>query len=114
MKRSWMSFAVLLTLSAFLFLACGKKESQEQAQTQQQQSSQMMEHQQMGQMGQMGGMMQSSQLAEDEAIDPVCGMKIKKADAKVTHEYNGKTYYFCMENDYKAFMENPEKYVAQK
>ncbi len=110
MKQSWMTFAVLLGLSAFLFLACGKKESQEQAKTEQP-STQMMEHQQMGQ---MGGMMQSGQLAEDEAIDPVCGMKIKKADAKMTHEYNGKTYYFCMENDYKAFLENPEKYVMQK
>lgn len=51
---------------------------------------------------------------EDGAVvDPVCGMKIKKSDAKATYEYNGKTYYFCMEGCLEKFKKNPAKY-AQK
>jgi len=40
-------------------------------------------------------------------------MKIKKSDAKATFEYNGKTYYFCMEGCLEKFKRDPEKY-AQK
>jgi len=46
-------------------------------------------------------------------VDPVCGMKIKKSDAKATTEYNGQTYYFCMEGCLEKFKTDPEKY-AQK
>lgn len=46
-------------------------------------------------------------------VDPVCGMKIKKSDAKATYEHNGKTYYFCMESCLEKFKKDPEKY-AQK
>lgn len=46
-------------------------------------------------------------------VDPVCGMKIKKSDAKATYEYNGQTYYFCMEGCKEKFKTDPEKY-AQK
>ncbi len=46
-------------------------------------------------------------------VDPACGMKIKKSDAKATYEYNGKTYYFCMESCLEKFKKDPEKY-AQK
>lgn len=105
MIKTFFTFSIVM----LLVVACGKKEQQEQPQqqaTQQTETSQMMEHQEMG-------AMQTAELAEDEAIDPVCGMKIKKADATHTMEHNGKTYYFCMENDYKAFVANPEKY-AQK
>ena len=48
---------------------------------------------------------------EDTAVDPVCGMKIKKSDAKATYEYNGKTYYFCMEGCKEKFVKEPAKYV---
>lgn len=46
-------------------------------------------------------------------VDPVCGMKIKKSDAKATYEYNGQTYYFCMEGCLEKFKKDPQKY-AQK
>ncbi len=46
-------------------------------------------------------------------VDPVCGMKIKKSDAKATYEYNGQTYYFCMEGCLEKFQKDPQKY-AQK
>jgi YHS domain-containing protein len=50
---------------------------------------------------------------DDTVVDPVCGMKIKKSEAKATHEYNGKTYYFCMEGCKEKFVENPENYVKE-
>lgn len=50
---------------------------------------------------------------DDTVVDPVCGMKIKKSEAKATHEYNGKTYYFCMEGCKEKFVGNPENYVKE-
>jgi YHS domain-containing protein len=44
-------------------------------------------------------------------VDPVCGMKIKKEDAKYSYEYNGMTYYFCMEGCKEKFVKNPEEYI---
>lgn len=51
---------------------------------------------------------------KDTVKDPVCGMKIKKSEAKFTHEHNGETYYFCMEGCKEKFVENPEKYIKKK
>ena len=48
---------------------------------------------------------------EDTVVDPVCGMKIKKSEAKATYEYNGNTYYFCMEGCKEKFVKEPAKYV---
>jgi YHS domain-containing protein len=50
--------------------------------------------------------------AEDTVVDPVCGMKIKKSEAKATYEYSGKTYYFCMEGCKEKFVKEPAKYVS--
>ena len=44
--------------------------------------------------------------------DPVCGMEFDKSKAKATYEYNGKTYYFCMEKCKEDFAKNPAKYVS--
>lgn len=53
-----------------------------------------------------------SQAADAEmAVDPVCGMKVKKSEAEYTFEKDGKTYYFCMKADYDTFAANPEKYI---
>ncbi len=48
---------------------------------------------------------------EDAVVDPVCGMKVKKSEAKATYEHNGKTYYFCMEECKEKFVKDPEKYA---
>ena len=50
---------------------------------------------------------------QETVVDPVCGMKIKKSDAKASHEYNGKTYYFCMDGCKEKFVKNPENYVKE-
>ncbi|MGB2906030.1 MAG: YHS domain-containing protein [Candidatus Aminicenantaceae bacterium] len=44
--------------------------------------------------------------------DPVCGMEFDKSKAKATYEYEGKTYYFCMEKCKEDFAKNPAKYVS--
>ena len=54
---------------------------------------------------------QAHEHGEDSVVDPVCGMKIKKSEAKATCEYNGKTYYFCMEGCKEKFVKEPAKYV---
>ncbi len=46
-----------------------------------------------------------------KAVDPVCGMELKKEGAKHTYEYKGKTYYFCMADHKEKFVDNPEEYL---
>jgi Cu+-exporting ATPase len=47
-----------------------------------------------------------------KAIDPVCGMKIKKKGAAATSEYGGKTIYFCNKMCKEQFDADSEKYMA--
>ena len=67
-----------------------------------------------GMMG--GGMMSgksSSPATAAKVIDPVCAMEVDPATApKAT--YDGKTYYFCSEEDKVKFEKNPEQYVQKK
>lgn len=90
-----------LTSLAFLLLlfACDGKKSE----TQTQESEATMEHE---------GHAMQGEMAADMVIDPVCEMKIKKEDAAGTYEYDGKTYYFCMESHKQDFVKNPEAYLA--
>lgn len=50
----------------------------------------------------------------DTAVDPTCGMKIKKSEAKINYEYEGKTYYFCSEECKEKFVKEPEKYIKKE
>jgi YHS domain-containing protein len=56
----------------------------------------------------------AQQKADDTAIDPVCGMTVKKSEAKVTLDYKGTTYYFCSAGCKEAFAKEPEKYLQKK
>jgi YHS domain-containing protein len=56
----------------------------------------------------------AQQKSDDTAVDPVCGMTIKKADAKVTYEYKGTTYYFCGQGCKDAFVKDPEKFLQKQ
>jgi YHS domain-containing protein len=49
----------------------------------------------------------------ETAKDPVCGMSVKKAEAKYTYDYKGTTYYFCSEGCKTEFSKNPEKYLTK-
>ncbi len=42
--------------------------------------------------------------------DPVCGMRMNKAESKYISVYQGKEYYFCSESCKKAFDQAPQKY----
>jgi Cu+-exporting ATPase len=57
------------------------------------------------------GQMHAHHHAQDSTVDPVCGMKVKKSEAKATYEYNGRDYYFCMEACKEKFVKDPEKYA---
>jgi Cu+-exporting ATPase len=43
--------------------------------------------------------------------DPVCGMSVDPATARLTSEHDGQTYYFCAPGCKRAFEANPEKYL---
>ncbi len=49
---------------------------------------------------------------EGEAIDPVCGMDVKLAEA-LSLEYEGNIYYFCSENCKAHFQSNAEFFSAR-
>jgi len=55
-----------------------------------------------------------AQQSEEKVVCPVSGHEIKKSEAKIIYDYEGKTYYFCCEKCKEAFIENPEKYTQKK
>lgn len=55
----------------------------------------------------------AQQKAADTAVDLVCGMTVKKAEAKATFEHMGTTYYFCSAGCKEAFAKDPAKYLAK-
>ena len=51
--------------------------------------------------------------ASGKAVDPVCGMEIETA-AAVTATHQGKTYYFCTEDNRAKFLKDPGRYTAKR
>jgi YHS domain-containing protein len=47
------------------------------------------------------------------AKDPVCKMGVNEREAAATHEYKGKTYYFCAGGCKEKFAQNPEKFLKR-
>ncbi len=52
------------------------------------------------------------QASEDQVTDPVCGMRIVKQFAAAQVEHEGQTYYFCIEECCRMFVESPGKYLT--
>jgi YHS domain-containing protein len=46
------------------------------------------------------------------ATDPVCGMRINQLYAAAQSEFDGQTYYFCLEDCLKKFVRDPRQYLA--
>jgi xanthine dehydrogenase accessory factor len=46
------------------------------------------------------------------AIDPICQMEVKIEGALHTHEWAGRTWYFCCDGCRRKFAENPEAWAA--
>ncbi len=54
----------------------------------------------------------NAQQQTDETVTcAVAGNEMKKSEVKVTHEYKGKTYYFCCAGCKKTFIKDPEKHI---
>jgi len=49
--------------------------------------------------------------ADDTAVDPVCGMKVKIAGAKHSAIHDGRTYYFCSSRCLSKFTDAPTRYL---
>lgn len=47
-------------------------------------------------------------------MDPVCGMKLDKKEAKFSKEIDGQKYYFCSQNCQDTFEKEPKKYSLKK
>jgi YHS domain-containing protein len=45
-------------------------------------------------------------------VDPVCGMVLNRHRVAGETNYQGKTYYFCVENCRGKFVEAPERYLS--
>lgn len=56
----------------------------------------------------------TKECSQETVICPVSGEKINKAEAKISWEYKGKTYYFCCEECKAKFMKDPESYLQKK
>jgi len=46
------------------------------------------------------------------AIDPICQMEVKIEGALHTHEWGGRTWYFCCDGCRRKFAEDPEAWAA--
>ena len=46
------------------------------------------------------------------AIDPVCGMQVRTADAPASADHNGTTLYFCADRCREKFVADPERYLS--
>ena len=49
---------------------------------------------------------------EQDVRDPVCGMQVNPATARVSQEHAGRTYYFCCEGCQTKFKADPAQYVT--
>lgn len=50
---------------------------------------------------------------EETVKDVVCGMEKPKSQFKFLSEYNGKTYYFCSQQDKEMFNAQPDRWVEE-
>ncbi|MBY0527180.1 MAG: heavy metal translocating P-type ATPase [Gemmataceae bacterium] len=51
--------------------------------------------------------------APEKHIDPICHMTVEPATAAGSHEFEGKTYYFCSKHCVAKFKADPRKYLGE-
>jgi xanthine dehydrogenase accessory factor len=49
----------------------------------------------------------------EQAIDPVCGMSVALAGARIFADHDGRRYWFCSEHCLHAFTRDPDRYISQ-
>lgn len=59
----------------------------------------------------LGGANYFSKIVSKEVIDPVNGAKLLNTEALFRYEFNGRTYFFSSQENYDAFVKEPQKYV---
>ncbi len=52
-----------------------------------------------------------TQVEDDKATDPVCGMKVVRETSKHTVEHDGTVFYFCCAGCRTKFIADPDKYL---
>jgi len=45
-------------------------------------------------------------------IDPVCGMEVDTTPSPLSHEHDGRTYWFCGKGCLLEFKDDPDKYLS--
>jgi Cu+-exporting ATPase len=95
-------FMLIAAISLMTFFIACNNEKEPDTQSTQEQQQMMPAHE---------GHTMADSTSMDMVVDPVCDMKISKSDAYASVDYNGKTYYFCMEADKIAFEKDPGNYV---
>ncbi len=50
--------------------------------------------------------------APEEALDPVCGMTVRVAEARHRAQHAGRDYFFCAASCRERFLANPERFLA--
>ena len=55
----------------------------------------------------------AAQAAEIEAVDPICNMTVKVAEARYVSSHNGTTFYFCCPSCKQRFEQEPHRYSHQ-
>jgi P-type Cu+ transporter len=61
-----------------------------------------------------GGKHESANQELAVAIDPVCGMKVKRETAKHRFEYRGQEYLFCSARCHERFQADPENFLKKE
>ena len=54
----------------------------------------------------------ADQPTQGSELDPVCGMTVQPATAAVSHQHEGKTYYFCSQGCLEKFRADPARYLT--
>jgi YHS domain-containing protein len=56
----------------------------------------------------------TADLAPDELLDPVCGMKVTANRAAGSAQYQDRKYYFCSTHCLNKFRADPESFTKSK
>ena len=51
---------------------------------------------------------------DNMVTDPVCGMSINSGHAAASVDHGGKTYYFCIDDCRRKFVQDPTRYLAHR
>lgn len=52
-------------------------------------------------------------MERDTVQDPVCGMRLSRADAATSTEWDGHSYYFCCHACREAFEADPKRHLER-